>query len=172
MAALKKNAGAGKLEAMMALLMISILAAALLERLLLYQEIAEKTAMETTVINLRSALRLQVAELRMQNRTQELIRLVETNPIEWLGAPPPNYAGERVNPSASAIPPGNWCFDRSRRQLIYRPQRTRLLKVSGEEEKLIRYQVTATIRKDKDGTPTGAEGLAFSLMSQYDWSVD
>lgn len=171
MVRINRFVGISKLEAMVALLLISILGAILLDRLLFYQEIAEKTAMETTIINMRSALRLTVAELRMQNRMQELEKLVGANPIAWLDTPPANYAGELDSPSPAAVPPGNWYFDRTRRQLVYRPNLTRLLKAGSEEEKLIRFQVTAVVRAAESGTTPIAEGVALSLVRPYDWSV-
>ncbi|MEW6132897.1 MAG: hypothetical protein AB1591_06985 [Pseudomonadota bacterium] len=164
--------GISKLEAMVALLLIAILGAILLDRLLFYQEVAERTAMETTIINLRSALRLTVAELRMQNRMQDLEHLVGANPIAWLDRPPANYAGELDNPSPTAIPPGSWCFDRTRRQLVYRPKLTRLIKADSEEEKLIRFQVTAVMRAEESAATPIAEGVALSLVRPYDWSVE
>ena len=52
--------GYSLLEFLIASVIISLVAVFLLERLLTYQEYAEQAAMELTVTNMRSGLRLQV----------------------------------------------------------------------------------------------------------------
>lgn len=172
MPAMKKIIGASKLEAMVAVLLVSILGGVLLDRLLLYQEMGEKTAMETTVINLRTGLRLSIAELMLNDRMQDIGVLAEMNPVKWLDKPPPNYIGEMDNPKADAIPPGNWYYDRGSRQLVYKPNHSRLLKIDADQEKLIRFQVVARMQSGNGHAPPAVQGVALSLLSPYDWSIE
>ena len=81
-------------ELLIAAGVISVIAVLLLDRLLDYQAYAERTAMEVTIVNMRSGLRLRVAELMTQDRMQEVGKLVNENPVHWLETPPPNYLGE------------------------------------------------------------------------------
>ena len=117
---------------------ISVIAALLLDRLLDYQEYAERTAMEVTVVNMRSGLRLRVAELMTQDRMHEVGKLINENPVRWLETPPPNYLGELAHPVAKTLPQGNWYFDTTTRELVYLPRDSRLF--SGQKE-VMRFRV-------------------------------
>ncbi|HTN65137.1 MAG TPA: type II secretion system protein, partial [Burkholderiaceae bacterium] len=85
--------GASRLELLIAVIVIGIVAGLLLERLTRYQEYAEKTVMEATIANLRSGLRVRVAELMVGGQMGRMGDLLRENPITWLAAPPANYAG-------------------------------------------------------------------------------
>ena len=118
---MKRQAGFTLFELLGIILLVSVLSLVLYDRFLGYQALAEKTAMEMTVINMRSGLRLRVAELMMEGKMDEIAGLVHENPINWLAAPPPNYIGALQNPEQSAIPGNAWYFDTSRHELIYMP---------------------------------------------------
>jgi type II secretory pathway pseudopilin PulG len=120
---------------------ISLIAALLLDRLLGYQEYAERTALELTVINMRGGLRLRTAELMTQDRLNEVGKLINENPVRWLETPPPNYLGEFANPVPESLPPGNWYFDRTTRELVYLPRDNRLLIAWRGRKEAMRFQV-------------------------------
>ena len=65
-------------------LVIGVLVTALLHYLARYQDIARTAVMEMTVVNMRSGLRLRVAELMIADRNAEIGALVHENPIGWL----------------------------------------------------------------------------------------
>lgn len=109
-------------ELVVVICLFSILVGVFVHRFLFLQELAEKTAMETTVINMRTGMRYQLAELMVQGRSYEMSAMLERNPIVWLTTPPANYAGEFDEASAEPIPPGNWYFDKKRRELVYQPR--------------------------------------------------
>lgn len=159
------------LELAVAGAVIGILAAVLLSRLLRYQELAEKTAMETTVVNMRSGLRARVAELIIQGRTDEIGALGRENPIGWLDAPPANYAGELDRPGQGAVRPGYWYFDGARRELVYLPHRNRHLKPGPDGTKAIRFRVTTMTRQDETGPAPVLAGAAITPVVPYDWPV-
>ena len=54
----------------------SMLSVLLYDQFMRYQALAEKTVMEMTVINMRSGLRLRVAELMMEGKMDEIAGLV------------------------------------------------------------------------------------------------
>ena len=72
-------------ELVVVIVITSVIVITLLNRFLYYQEMAEKSVMEMTVMNMRSGLRLRIAELIMQDRMSEAGRLLQENPITWLG---------------------------------------------------------------------------------------
>jgi len=115
--------GEVRLEFLVFVITAGILAGILLDRMLDYQEYAEKTAMDLTVLNMRSGLRLRLAELMMQDRMGEAGKLLDENPIKWLETPPPNYRGSLRDVKPGDISPGNWYFDAARKDLVYVPYR-------------------------------------------------
>jgi general secretion pathway protein G len=121
---------------------ISLIAALLLNRLLSYQEYAERTAMELTVVNMRSGLRLHMAELMTQDRLHEVGKLVNENPVRWLETPPPNYLGELAHPVPKTLAQGNWYFDTTERELVYLPHDNRFFMAPWRDRKdAMRFQV-------------------------------
>jgi hypothetical protein len=112
--------GFSRFESMVVITLIAILMGALLQRLLFLEEVAEKTAMETTVVNIRTGLRYKVITLMIAGRTQDLPQLLDQNPIHWLENPPINYLGEFNSLADTDILPGNWYFDVLTKRLSYR----------------------------------------------------
>lgn len=163
----KKQTGGTLLELAVASIIIAVLAVLLLNRMQRYQEAAEKTVMETTVVNMRSGLRWRVAELMVQGRMDEMGRLSRESPVLWLEAPPSNYVGPVDNPEQQAIPPGSWYFDTTRRELVYLPDRSKYFRPGPDGEKAVRYRVTATAGQ-RNGQ---VEGINISLVRPYDWPV-
>ena len=134
--------GSGLFEFFIAAGVISLIAVLLLDRLLTYQEYAERAAMELTVVNMRSGLRLHVAELMTQDRLHEVGKLVNENPVRWLETPPPNYLGELAHPAPKTLPQENWYFDTTTRELVYLPHENRFLKAPWlDRKKAMRFQV-------------------------------
>ncbi len=144
---------------------ISLIAAFLLDRLLIYQDYAERTAMEMTVVNMRSGLRLRVAELMTQGRLHEVGKLANENPVRWLETPPPNYLGELAHPVPKTLEQGNWYFDTTTREIVYLPRNDRFfMSVWGDRKEAIRFQVIS-VRKalgKRAGSGPGIEWVTLS----------
>jgi prepilin-type N-terminal cleavage/methylation domain-containing protein len=102
-------------ELMVALTLICILAAVLLGRLSLYQELVEKAAMDATVRGIKTGLQIHLAELIIVNRQGEASTLETANPFQWMDVKPPNYGGRYPERPV----PGKWYFDEPERQLVY-----------------------------------------------------
>ena len=147
---LKRQPGFTLFELLVIILLVSVLSLVLYDRFLGYQALAEKTAMEMTVINMRSGLRLRVAELMMEGKMDEIAGLVHENPINWLAAPPANYIGALQNPEQSAIPGNAWYFDTSRHELIYMPDRANIF-AAEPRASAVRFRVAATIQPPVKG---------------------
>jgi general secretion pathway protein G len=148
----------------------SVLALVLFDRLLFFQAQAEKTVMEMTVINMRSGLRLRVAELMMQNRMDEVGSLVHENPINWLAAPPSNYIGEFQNPEQNAIPANTWYFDTWRRELVYTLGHDHILGAEPAHETALRFRVAAVERPPVNGAGAvpKVEGVTLVRVARQD----
>ena len=116
---LKAARGISRFELLNVVFVIGVLCVVLLSQLLHYQELARIAVMEMTVANVRSGLRLRVAELIMSNRLDQLGGLLQQNPVIWLDAPPANYLGEYDHPQLPMLPGDSWLYDRHAGELIY-----------------------------------------------------
>ena len=141
-----RQRGYSLFELVCVILIVSVLLLVFLDRTLRYQAMAEKTSMEVTIMNMRSGLRLRVAELMMADRTNELGDLVQDNPIHWLAAPPANYLGEIRNPQRASLPVNSWYFDPDRRELVYLLRRNKFFGAEPDEGTAVVLRVTAVER--------------------------
>ncbi len=109
------------IEFIVIIIIIVVLAGLFLVRIPLYQEQAEKVAMQQVEAALQSALVLRYGALvtRGAGNEKELSILASDNPVTWLQKLPPNYVGEYYDPTPRSVAPGNWMFDLKSRELIY-----------------------------------------------------
>src|ERR1035441_753558 len=117
-----RQRGSNLFELVVVICLVLTLVGVFAHRFLFLQELSEKTAMEMTVMNMRTGMRYQLAELMVQGRLYEMPAMLERNPILWLASPPANYAGEFDEASDEHIQLGNWYFDKKRRELVYQPR--------------------------------------------------
>lgn len=166
-----RRGGFSLLELVTVIVVVGVLMALFLDRVLYYQEYSEKTAMELTVMNVRSALRLKTAELVLDGRTGEIAELAGQNPVKWLERAPPNYVGERDDPPAGEIAPGNWYFDRARHELVYRLDRAGHFAEEGDGAR-VRYRVEGVTEPAGTGGGAGSgrvEWARLALVRPYHW---
>ena len=172
---MRRQRGFTIFELVVVIVLASVLAIILLNRLWYYQEIAEKTAMEMTVMNMRSGLRLRIAELMMRDKMSEAGQLMQENPITWLETLPPNYRGKISGSKQTALIPGSWYFDTGRQELVYLVQHDRFFKPGWDgapnRESAVRFHVTAVKhpRQDGNGTVRKVEGIALAPVAPYHW---
>jgi prepilin-type N-terminal cleavage/methylation domain-containing protein len=167
----KSRSGFTLIELAVVISIVAVAIGLLLERALFYQEQAEKAAMEQTLGIVRSALHLQVASLLAKNKTDELPKLVERNPMEWLAEKPKNYAGEYYAPRPGDVTPGNWYFDLHGRSLIYFVKSKNHF-TSGEKGfDLIRFRVKTvnTIQGHAHEAGRTVEGVVLEQVVPYTW---
>ncbi|MES2364855.1 MAG: hypothetical protein V4563_03100 [Pseudomonadota bacterium] len=159
-----RQAGFTLFELMGIILLVSVLSLLLYDRFLGYQALAEKTSMEMTVINMRSGLRLRIAELMMEGRVDKMAGLLDENPIKWLAAPPPNYIGAFQNPEQHAIPRNAWYFDTRRHELVYIPGRNSIFTTDPVHSMAQRFRVTAVMNQPGIGTGAVAKVQGVTLI--------
>lgn len=92
-----------------------------------YMEMAEKTAMETTVSNVTAAINLRYATLVMAGERAGAAQWSSANPFELARAFPPNYRGERGAEQRLELDRPAWVFDELRAELVYLPRLHRYL---------------------------------------------
>jgi len=161
----RRQGGSGWLEFAVSAVVIAVLAAVLLPALLAYQALAEKTAVDLTIMNLRTGLRLRIAELILAGREREVAGLAGANPVRWLEHPPERYLGEIDPPEGlGGIARGAWFFDRRRLELVYRVHHESWFAPAPGEAAAVRLRVAA------EGVPTGngaLSGVALRVTRDY-----
>lgn len=165
-----KAAGFTLIELLIVIVIVSTLAAVALERLLFYQELAEKAAMEYQASALKSAVRMQVAEFMVAGRMREVSTLGGGNPMLLLEDFPRNYVADPPRqPSASLD--GCWFYDRQTKEIVYQvKQRQHFAAPGPDATKQVRYRVAVMYAaKDKPQDVVRAQGARLELVQPYRW---
>lgn len=158
------QSGATRLEVVVVVIILSLLAGWLLHTMRFYQELTEKIVVENSILNLRSGLRYKVADLIIKGEAEKQAALANTNPVLLAERPPAGYIGEMRGPRN--LPPGSWYYEQDRAELVYIPKlHSYLLVTDGQqaENPLLRWQI-------RPGGGGGA-GVAvdIELLTPYDW---
>jgi general secretion pathway protein G len=138
----KSHAGFTLFELVVVVCIVAIMAGILLNRLRVYQEAAEKAAMQQTAGAIKSALQMRVAAYMISGRDKEIENLRIENPVNWLQEKPPAYAGEFYADAYARVPPGSWYFDLTRREFIYVLNLANKFKPGPDGRKWVRYRVS------------------------------
>ena len=128
--------------------------------LLEYMEMAEKTAMETTVSSVSAAINLRYATLVMAGERAAAAQWSTANPFELARAFPPNYRGELGAEQRLELERPAWAFDELRAELVYLPR-------------LHSYLADGTIDELRFRLEPNASGFGFQLAPTlpYTWRL-
>ena len=152
---------------------LSILLFVLLDRVRYYQEAMEKVVMETTASNIRSGLRMQLADMMIHNRQSEFSRLAGETPINWLAAKPGNYLGEYDGPKPEEMQISGWYFDLKDKTLVYLPYMTKYFQPDPAGRKRARYRVVLVYGPDQENRVVAdnkvVEDVVVELREPYRW---
>ncbi len=128
-------------ELTVSLALVAAIAGALLSALLYHEELAERTAVELTIRNIRTGLRLEMARQIAGGAPPDMRKLLASNPIVWLERPPPGFRGTPVAGGAGRLEAGSWYFDGERRELIYVPRLAFHLRLPEHQAPGIRWRL-------------------------------
>ncbi|MBC7857313.1 MAG: hypothetical protein H7Z39_00770 [Burkholderiaceae bacterium] len=142
---------------------VGLLLAKVLERIGFMQEQAELVAAQRTLVSLRTALNMKVAELTVTNRRGELAELARENPMDWLVNKPGNYAGEYFSLGNDEIPPGNWYFDRKEGKLVYLLRRSKFF--HNDKRIALKFRVSSWYL-DKTNASSTIHGVSLDQVNE------
>lgn len=150
---------------------VAVTAAILLDRILYYQEMAEKVAMQQVVRSLRVSLQLQVVNLIAKNRLDELPKLADQNPMKWLAQPPDNYAGEFISTRKLSVATGHWFFDPESKKLFYLVHKGANFRSENNGPKQVVFQARVLRSETEPGADgMGAiEGVVLEQVNAFEW---
>lgn len=153
------------LESALYVIIAGALAALLLHRLQQLSEVAEKTAMEATVASLQSALYVRAAKAVLEKKPIEAWQ--NRNPVELARAELPNYLGEFDHPDLATLEPGNWLYDRTRRELVYLVRRAHNFSGGTDPVPAIRFRLQV------ERTPSGSYSpFLLHAVTPYEWGPE
>ena len=161
-------------EMLVVISIVSILASMLFSRVLFYQEMAEKAAMQQVVGALQSALVLQYGHRMAHGIGPEMKNISSENPLEWLAQKPENYAGEFRGVTRVAIGPGNWAFDLAKHELVYVPGHDEYFVPGKDGVRWIRFRVYfayETVPGHGSKGPKELSGVTFAPVEPYQWLI-
>ena len=160
-------------ELIVVVCIIAVLFALFAGRMIFYQEMAEKTAMEQTAGNIQSALNLQFSRIQTRGQPSDVAMLLIENPMQWLQKPPSNYVGEFYAATPRSVEPGHWLFDLKSRELIYVMQHTERFKPGVTGQLWVRFH---TVRQDQkpvlaslQDAPPELTAVLFEPVEAYVW---
>lgn len=168
-----REGGFTLLELIVVAAVIGILAAVFLNRVLFYQEQAEKIVMETTARNIRIGLRIRLADMTIHNRQSEIPLLAGENPISWLASKPGDYLGEYDGPKPEEMQVSGWYFDVKDKTLVYLPDMAEYFQPDPAGRKRVRYRVAPVYGRDKENGAAAdnkiVEDVVLELREPYRW---
>ena len=166
---LGRQAGISLFESIALVVVAGVLIIVLLQQLVHYQAMAKSAVMEMTVENMRSGLRLRVAELMIANRNAEMADLLQQNPVTWLDAPPANYLGQLQQPDRAKLPLDSWYFDLGQHELVYLFPTNNMAwrSPAGAPVSVRSLHIRVTARRQANGATGGSVAEGVSLESSY-----
>ena len=167
-----RHAGFTLFEIIVVVCIVALFAGILYNRLRVYEEAAEKAAMQQTAAAIKSALQMRVAAYMISGRDTEIESLRNENPVKWLQENPADYAGEFYADAYARVRPGSWYFDLARRELIYVINLGDNFKPGPDARKWVRYHVR--IEYEDAPVPGGPprkvlSAAGFAPLQPYVW---
>jgi prepilin-type N-terminal cleavage/methylation domain-containing protein len=167
-----RHAGFTLFELIVVVCVVALMAGILLNRLQVYKEAAEKAAMQQTAAAIKSALQMRVASYMISGRDNEIEKLRNENPVNWLQEKPADYVGEFYADAYARVRPGSWYFDLTRRELIYVINLGDNFKPGPDGRKWVRYRVRIGYEEvpERGGPPRKVLSAAsFAPVQPYVW---
>jgi type II secretory pathway pseudopilin PulG len=154
---------------MVVIALVAVFSGVLLKRFVMYQELAERAAMEQTVATIRSALHLQMAGMISRGRVADIPKLAAVNPFQLLAERQKNYAGEFFDPKG--VSPGNWYYDLRTGEVVYLIRNGAHFAADGVAEKAVHFKAKAVYSTAFAGASTEIGGIAFHETRSYRWDI-
>lgn len=159
-------------ELVVTICIVALLFGVALDRLLRFQELGERAAMEQNIAAINVALTMKFAALVAAGRGHAIEDEVRANPIDLLARPPENYLGALFMPSRELLPDRSWYYDRASGDLVYVPGRVRYLTEPPGALDGLRFHVVLT---DAAPRADGLKVLRQALIrprTPYRWAVE
>lgn len=173
MAGYRSSKGFTLIELIVVIIIVVVMMGLFMDRVLFYQEQAEKTAMEGVTGTIQSALVMQYGQTLTRGKPSDVPALTQDNPMNWLQKKPRNYAGEFYDPTPLSVESGNWVFDLRTHDLIYVVRNANYFKPGKDGKKWIRFHVAINHEASRlpslQDAPAELTGILFEPVEPYSW---
>lgn len=157
------QSGFSLLELAVAFGIVGIFSGVLLYKMLDMEAFAERTIVDLTIANLRTGLRYRTGDLLIRDRVSEISTLADENPVNWLQANPPNYAGEFEGEPGVDLR-GKWYFDKSRHELVYTVNNRRHFLPGSGQDYTVRWHAVRMQARENANPGKGASEQWVALV--------
>ncbi len=160
------------LELVIVISLVGFFASVFFSRILYYQEMAEKSAMQQVVSAIQSGLLLQYGHRLISGIGSKKNSIIDENPMNWLVQKPRNYAGEFNSINSNKIKPGNWAFDLGTRELIYLPDHSEHFVPQTKGLRWIRFRAMFIYEASyRNKEIKEFAGVIFAPVEPYQWLI-
>jgi prepilin-type N-terminal cleavage/methylation domain-containing protein len=168
-----RNAGFTLIELIIVICIVALTFGFGLERLLRYQEMGERAAVEQNIAAINSALTMKFAAYVTSGRPERAMAEAGKNPVEVLARPPQNYLGELYAPDTATLERQSWYFDRQSRDFVYLPNRRRYVSVrGGGSPDQLRFRIYVSEVKAEPGQPRELAMPFIAPVVPFDWTIE
>ncbi|MCS3904483.1 type II secretory pathway pseudopilin PulG [Methylohalomonas lacus] len=184
-----------RLELVFVVIVLLVLVSMFLNYMLVMMARAERSMVESSIINMNSALRVQALHALANNGGSEIENFRHANPVALLereidwdqleakdsarvatlvrarnSALLPNYAGELTTEAGMELDPGSWYFDTEKDALVYLVRNAEVFRSELPGPARLRYQLEI----GAGGNPEQASGatigqIRLQPMDKYQW---
>lgn len=169
---IRKDKGFTLLELVVSLLVIVILYGVLSVRLGGVAESAERAAMYGMLGQIQQQINLRLASFYIEGSPQKAKNLLTENPFSWISPTAKQYAGEIGYEPDQKLLEGRWYYDSSSKQLIYRVQRNKHLKIESDEQRNLKF----VLKLNGNAADNQKQGAVYSIKIQsvtpFVWDID
>ena len=164
-----------RIELGVSILLISLFIGIFIHRVLVLTAAAEATALELTLRNMRTGVRLKVANLLIEGDYAGIVALANSNPMSVLDTPTEIYKGTVNNSDDKKIDRGKWYFDENSKQLLYGVVNSDYFVSKGNIAGRIRIRFKLNYEdRNKNGSfDEGVDlprGISVIVMDPYRWT--
>ena len=169
---MKRTRGFTLIELVIVVCVVALLFGVALDRLVRYQELGERAALQQNVAAINSALALRFAAFVVMGTPQRIAEEVGRNPVHLLARAPDNYLGELASADANSLSRPSWYFDSSAGDLVYLPARRRYWGASSGAPDSIRFRVGLTAPEISPGEPQVLPQPFVVANPPFRWEID
>jgi general secretion pathway protein G len=161
------------IELLVVICVVAVTFGVALDRLLKYQELAERAALEQNLGAINVSLTMKFAALVSAGRADEVVKEVGANPVSLLARAPENYLGELYAPEPGSVLKGSWYFDLRSRDLVYVPSRSRYLTFSvAVPDGSLRFRILLTEPSADPDAPRELRQPFIGALVPFRWVVE
>lgn len=170
---LSPQRGFSLFEMVVVVLLTGVLMSMAIDRMLQLQISSERISVQQMLGVLNSAVNLQAAERVVEQGLDSLSALENTNPMQYLQAPPYNYLGIRDDNAARGYPANSWYYDAEQNMLVYTVKNTDYFSTGLAGTPRIRLRVTLVYPHGaQPGRNNPVRGVNVKNLEPYSWKLN